>query len=358
LHLGSQDNGYLSTSTTERRAYDDLAKAFGPGFNGPLTIVVDAQGSTDPKKAVAEISSGIASTSGVVSVSPVTYDTAGNVAVLSAIPSTGPSDEKTVNLVNTIRAERTDLETGTGATYMVTGATASDIDSATKVQDALPLYLVVVLGLAIVLLLIVFRSILIPIKAAAGFLLSVLAAIGAVVAVFQFGWLANLIGVHQTGPIMTEMPIFMVGIIFGLAMDYEVFLVSRIREAHSHGADAHTAITTGFRNSSRVVAAAALIMTSVFSGFIGADNTLIKMIGFGLAIAVLFDAFIVRMTLVPAVLALLGEHAWHLPHWLDRTLPHVDIEGEALTRRTARLKAQAAEEEPNEEADQREPSSV
>ena len=335
LHLGSQDNGYLSTSTTERRAYDDLAKAFGPGFNGPLTIVVDAEGSQDPKKAVAEISSGIASTTGVVSVSQVSYDAAGNVAVFSAIPSTGPSDEKTVNLVNAIRAERADLESGTGATFMVTGATASDIDSATKVQDALPLYLVVVLGLAIVLLLIVFRSILIPVKAAVGFLLSVLAAIGAVVAVFQWGWLANLIGVHQTGPIMTLMPIFMVGIIFGLAMDYEVFLVSRIREAHSHGADARSAITSGFRSSSRVVAAAALIMISVFSGFIGADNSLIKMIGFGLAIAVLFDAFIVRMTLVPAVLAMLGERAWRLPRWLDRILPHVDIEGAALSGRRA-----------------------
>ena len=358
LHLGSQDNGYLSTSTTERRAYDDLAKAFGPGFNGPLTIVVDAEGSKDPKKAVAEISSGIASTTGVVSVSTADYDAAGNVAVFTAVPSTGPSDEKTVNLVNAIRAERADLESGTGAKFMVTGATASDIDSATKVQHALLPYLLVVIGLAIVLLLIVFRSILIPIKAAAGFLLSVLAAIGAVVAVFQWGWLAHYIGVNQTGPIMTEMPIFMVGIIFGLAMDYEVFLVSRIREAHSHGADARTAITSGFRSSARVVTAAALIMTAVFSGFIGADNSLIKMIGFGLAIAVLFDAFIVRMTLVPAVLALVGERAWHLPRWVDRILPRVDIEGEALTRRTARLKAQAADEEPNEEADRREPSSV
>jgi RND superfamily putative drug exporter len=330
LHLGTQDNGYLSTSTTERRAYDDLAKAFGPGFNGPLTIVVDAEGSKNPKTAVAEIGSGIASTTGVVSVSQARYDTAGNVAVFSVVPSTGPSDEKTVDLVNAIRAERADLQSGTGATFMVTGATASDIDSATKVQHALIPYLAVVISLSILLLLVVFRSILIPIKAAVGFLLSVLAAIGAVVAVFQWGWLANLIGVHQTGPIMTLMPIFMVGIIFGLAMDYEVFLVSRIREAHSHGADARTAITSGFRSSSRVVAAAALIMISVFSGFIGADNSLIKMIGFGLAIAVLFDAFIVRMTLVPAVLAMLGERAWQLPHWLDRILPRVDIEGAGL----------------------------
>jgi RND superfamily putative drug exporter len=348
LHLGSQDNGYLAASTTERRAYDDLAKAFGPGFNGPLTIVVDAQGSADAKKAVAEIDSGIASTPGVVSVSQARYDAAGTVAVFSVVPSTSPSDQKTVDLVNTIRAERADLTQGAGATYLVTGATASDIDSATKVKHALFPYLVVVISLAILLLLVVFRSALIPLKAAVGFLLSVLAAIGAVVAVFQWGWLAHFIGVHQTGPIMTLMPIFMVGIIFGLAMDYEVFLVSRMREAHAHGADARTAITSGFRSSSRVVTAAALIMTAVFSGFIGADNSLIKMIGFGLAIAVLFDAFIVRMTLVPAVLALLGERAWHLPRWLDRILPHVDIEGEALTRRTVKAHV-APEAEPRQD---------
>jgi RND superfamily putative drug exporter len=333
LHLGSQDNGYLATSTTQRRAYDDLAKAFGPGFNGPLTIVVDAQGSQDPKKAVAEIGSGIASTSGVVSVSQPRYDAAGTVAVFTAEPSTGPSNEKTADVVNAIRADRTTLQNQTGTTFMVTGATASDIDSAAKVQHALIPYLIVVLALAIVLLLLVFRSIVVPLKAALGFLLSVLAAIGAVVAVFQWGWLANLLGVHQTGPIMTLMPIFMVGIIFGLAMDYEVFLVSRIREAHTHGADANTAIVSGFRNSSRVVAAAALIMISVFSGFIGADNSLIKMIGFGLAIAVLFDAFIVRMTIVPAVLALIGERAWQLPRWSDRILPRVDVEGESLLKR-------------------------
>jgi RND superfamily putative drug exporter len=336
LHLGSQDNGYLATSTTERRAYDDLAKAFGPGFNGPLTVVVDAEGSKNPKLAVDEISSGIASTPGVVSVSQIRYDAAGNVAVFSVIPSTAPSDQTTVDLVNKIRGERADLQIGTGAKYMVTGATASDIDSATKVKHALLPYLAVVISLAILLLLIVFRSTLIPLKAAVGFLISVLAAIGAVVAVFQWGWLANLIGVHQTGPIMTLMPIFMVGIIFGLAMDYEVFLVSRMREAHTHGADARTAITEGFRSSSRVVTAAALIMTAVFSGFIGADNSLIKMIGFGLAIAVLFDAFIVRMTLVPAVLALLGERAWHLPRPLAWILPRVDIEGQSLDRRRER----------------------
>jgi RND superfamily putative drug exporter len=216
---------------------------------------------------------------------------------------------------------------------MVTGATALDIDTAAKVQHALPIYLAVVVGLAILLLLILFRSALVPLKAAFGFLLSVLAALGAVVAVFQHGWHAGLLGVHQTGPIMTLMPIFMVGIIFGLAMDYEVFLVSRIREAHVRGEGARAAIVSGFRTSARVVTAAALIMAAVFSGFIGADNALIKMVGFGMATAVLFDAFIVRMTLVPAILALLGDRAWRLPRPLARVLPRIDVEGEALNHR-------------------------
>ena len=365
LHLGTQDNGYLSTSTTERRAYDDLAKAFGPGFNGPLTIVVDAEGAKDPKAAVATIAREITATPGIASVSQARYDTAGTVAVFTAAPTTAPSDEKTADAVNAIRGERTALQTETGATFMVTGATASDIDSAAKIQHALIPYLAVVLALAILLLMVVFRSLVIPVKAAVGFLLSVLAAIGAVVAVFQFGWLATLLGVHQTGPIMTLMPIFMVGIIFGLAMDYEVFLVSRMREAHAHGATADTAIVDGFRNSSRVVSAAALIMISVFSGFIGADNALIKMIGFGLAIAVLFDAFIVRMTIVPAVLALLGEHAWRLPRWLDRILPRVDIEGEALTKHREAAPTQDAQDtdpdtdtDTDDASDQRQSASV
>ena len=334
LHLGSQDNGTLPISNTERRAYDDLAKAFGPGFNGPLTIVVDAKGTPDPKVAVASVQHAIGSTSGVVSVATPRFNAAGDTAVFSAVPSTGPTDTKTTDLVHAIRGERVQIDAASGATYAVTGATALDIDSAAKVQHALPLYLAVVVGLAFVLLLFVFRSVLVPLKAAFGFILSVLAALGAVVAVFQWGWLANLLGVHQTGPIMTLMPIFMVGIIFGLAMDYEVFIATRIREAHVHGDEPRQAIVSGFRASARVVVAAALIMTAVFSGFIGADNALIKMIGFGMAAAVLFDAFVVRMALVPAALALLGKAAWWMPRRLERVLPRVDVEGEALSRRS------------------------
>ena len=333
LQLGMPGDEAKSTSTTERRAYDALAEAFGPGFNGPLTVVVDVKGAADPKGAVTTVAEEIGGTKGVVSVSPARFNAAGDTAVFSVVPSTAPTDEKTKDLVTTIRDERPGIETETGATFEVTGTTALNIDIADKVQAALVPYLIVVVGLAVVLLLVVFRSVLVPLKAAVGFLLSVLASLGAVVVVFQQGHGAGLLGVEQTGPIMSLMPIFLVGIVFGLAMDYEVFLVSRMREAYVHGEPARAAVTSGFRHSARVVVAAALIMIAVFAGFIGESDSMIKMIGFGLASAVLFDAFVVRMAIVPAVLALLGDKAWWLPKWLDRILPRVDVEGEALARR-------------------------
>ncbi|UGQ12827.1 MMPL family transporter [Yinghuangia sp. ASG 101] len=333
LQLGMPGDEAKSTASTERRAYDALADGFGPGFNGPLTVVVDARPAADPAAAVSALSEKIAGTDGVVGVSTPRFNTAGDTAVLTVTPSTAPTSERTKDLVHTIRSERAAAEADTGATFKVTGTTAMNIDIAQKMQDALIPYLVVVVGLAFLLLLLVFRSVLVPLKAALGFLLSVLASLGAVVAVFQWGWFADLLGVEQTGPIMSMMPIFLVGIVFGLAMDYEVFLVSRMREAYVRGEGPGAAVVTGFRSSARVVAAAALIMTAVFSGFISAGESMVKMIGFGLAIAVLFDAFVVRMALVPAVFALLGKAAWWLPRWLDRLLPHVDVEGEALSRR-------------------------
>ncbi|WP_328748897.1 MMPL family transporter [Streptomyces sp. NBC_00285] len=332
LQLGMPGDEAKPTSTTERRAYDALAEGFGPGFNGPLTVVVDAKGDDDAKAAAAAISKDIGATKGVVSVSPARFNEAGDTAVFSVVPSTAPTAEKTKDLVTTIRGERPGIESETGATYEVTGTTALNIDISGKVQSALVPYLIVVMGLAIVLLLVVFRSLLVPLKAALGFLLSVLASLGTVVVVFQEGHGASLLGVETTGPIMSLMPIFLVGIVFGLAMDYEVFLVSRMREAYVHGETPDQAVTSGFRHSARVVVAAALIMIAVFAGFIGESESMIKMIGFGLATAVLLDAFVVRMAIVPAVLALLGARAWWLPAWLDRILPRVDVEGEALTR--------------------------
>ncbi|MFI5876456.1 MMPL family transporter [Streptomyces sp. NPDC051445] len=330
LELGLPDDGSQPTSTTQRRAYDLLSEGFGPGFNGPLMIVVDARGSDDPKAAATTVTDGIKNLDDVATVTPAMFNKAGDTATITVIPGSKPSSARTEDLVHAIRDQGTDVRADTGAQVLVTGTTAMNIDFSQKLNDALIPYLGLVVGLAFLLLIVVFRSILVPLKAALGFLLSVLAAIGAVVAVFQWGWLGGLIGVEETGPIMSMMPIFMVGVVFGLAMDYEVFLVTRMREAYVHGESPSQAIVTGFRHSAKVVAAAAIIMMAVFGGFISSSEAMIKMIGFGLAIAVFFDAFIVRMAIVPAVLALLGKKAWWLPKWLDRALPNVDVEGEGL----------------------------
>ncbi len=332
LQLGMPGDESKPTSATERRAYDELAEAFGPGFNGPLMIVVDATDAAEPKKAVDSIAGAVAGTAGVVSVSPAQFNEAGDTAIFEAVPSTSPTDEATKDLVRVLRDARPQLTEGTGATFKVTGTTAVNIDLSNKLQVALWPYLATVVGLAVLLLLLVFRSILIPVKAALGFLLSVLAALGAMVLAFQEGFAADLLGVEQTGPIMSAVPIFMVGIVFGLAMDYEVFLVSRMREAFVHGEDPRRAIETGFRHSARVVISAALIMMAVFAGFIFEHDPFIKMIGFSLAAAVFLDAFVVRMAIVPAVLALLDRRAWWLPGWLDRILPRADVEGASLNR--------------------------
>ncbi|MCS7479156.1 MMPL family transporter [Umezawaea endophytica] len=330
LQLGTPGDAALPTTATQRQAYDLRAAAFGAGFNGPLTVVVDARGAADPKTAVALVAESVKATSGVVSVSKPNFNQAGDTAIFSAVPSTGPTDERTKDLVESLRADRPLVEADNLVTYEITGTTALDIDMAQKTQAALLPYIAIVVGLALLLLLVVFRSVWVPVKAALGFLLSLFASLGVIVAVFQWGWAADLLGVEQVGPVMSLMPILLVGIVFGLAMDYEVFLVSRMREAHTHGKPAHEAIVTGFRQSSKVVVAAAVIMVAVFGGFAAAHEPLIKMVGLGLATAVFFDAFVVRLTLVPAVLRLLGERAWWLPRWLDRVLPHVDVEGEAL----------------------------
>ena len=267
---------------------------------------------------------------GVESVSPAALTPSGDTATISVVPATRPASAETEKLLHHIRDDLDEADARSGATTLVGGMTAMNIDFSAKLDKALVPYVALVVGLAFLLLIVVFRSILVPLKAALGFLLSVLAALGAVVAVFQWGWLADLIGVEQAGPIMSMMPIFLVGVVFGLAMDYEVFLVSGMREAWAHGASPREAIVTGMRDGSRVVTAAALIMIGVFAGFIGAAESMIKMIGFGLAAAVALDAFVVRMALVPAVLALMGKAAWWLPRPLDKVLPDLDIEARRL----------------------------
>ncbi|MHC3470695.1 MMPL family transporter [Streptomyces sp. 7R007] len=347
LELGLPDDGSQPTSTTQRRAYDLLSEGFGPGFNGPLMIVVDAKDSADPKAAAGTVADGIKGMKDVTAVTPAVFNKAGDTAMITVVPGSKPSSAETEDLVHAIRAKGAGVRADTDAKVLVTGTTAMNIDFSQKLNDALIPYLGLVVGLAFLLLIAVFRSILVPLKAALGFLLSVLAALGAVVAVFQWGWLGGLLGVEQTGPIMSMMPIFMVGVVFGLAMDYEVFLVTRMREAYVHGETPGQAVVTGFRHSARVVAAAAIIMIAVFGGFITSSESMIKMIGFGLAIAVFFDAFVVRMAIVPAVLALLGRRAWWLPRWLDRALPNVDVEGEGL--RTPADAATGKDADPDED---------
>ncbi|WP_436791444.1 MMPL family transporter [Yinghuangia sp. YIM S10712] len=352
MDLGLPDDGAKSTDTTQRRAYDILSDSFGPGFNGPLMLVVDTAGVSDGQAAVDTVRERVAGLKpSVAKVGEAGFNEAGDLATVMVTPATNPSDPKTKDVVHDIRDVLKDVRAETGAETLVGGSPALAIDFSQKLNDALIPYLILVVGLAFLLLIAVFRSILVPLKAALGFLLSVLAALGAVVAVFQWGWLGGLLGVETTGPIMSMMPIFLVGVVFGLAMDYEVFLVTGMREAFVHGQSPREAVVSGFRHGARVVTAAAIIMIAVFAGFIGASDAMIKMIGLGLAAAVLFDAFVVRMAIVPAVLALLGKSAWWLPKWLDRILPNVDVEGDSLNKH---IEAQAAGNAPPPDHD-REP---
>ncbi|RSM73097.1 hypothetical protein DMB66_03355 [Actinoplanes sp. ATCC 53533] len=329
LRLGMSDDSTAAPDTTQRKAYDLLSTGFGPGFNGPLVVVVDVSTGTAAQTA-GQVARQLRDLGDVASVSDPTINQAGDTAILSVIPASGPSDTATKDLVRAIRDTDGDVP---GAAIAVTGLTAVNIDIAAKLGAALAPYLCLVVGLAFLLLMLVFRSLLVPIKATLGFLLSVAATFGAVVAVFQWGWAAELLGVQQTGPIISFLPVILIGIVFGLAMDYQVFLVTRMREDYVHGTPAREAVITGFGHGARVVTAAAIIMISVFSGFILAPDAIIKSVGFALGVAVLFDAVIVRMIIVPAVLTLLGDTAWWLPRWLDRLLPDVDVEGEKLRRR-------------------------
>jgi RND superfamily putative drug exporter len=326
LRLGMPDDSTAAPDTTQRKAYDLLAAGFGAGFNAPLTVVVDAPAG-QARAAADQAAQLIRGLNDVAAVTPAVLNQTGDTALLTVIPGTGPSTTATKDLVHAIRAHGGDVP---GATIGVTGLTAINIDISAKLGDALLPYLAIVVGLAFVLLTLVFRSLLVPLKATVGFLLSVAATFGAVVAVFQWGWLADLIGLQQTGPVISFLPIFLVGIVFGLAMDYQVFLVTRMREDYVHGTDARQAVITGFGHGARVVTAAAIIMISVFAGFVLSPESVVKSIGFALGVAVLFDALIVRMTIVPAVMTLLGRAAWWLPAWLDRVLPNVDVEGEKL----------------------------
>ncbi|GGG18396.1 multidrug RND transporter [Rhodococcoides trifolii] len=317
--------------TPVRMAYDLVDQGFGPGRNGPLLVVVDASNVPEADRAAAfsRVVETASSNADVANAQQAGVNEAGDTALVSVTPRSSPNSEETRDLVNALRDAEPGLASELGVEYGVTGQTALELDVSQRLQDALIPYLAVVVGLAFLLLMVVFRSILVPLTATVGFLLSVLATFGATVFIFQEGGL-GLISNPQ--PIVSFMPIFLIGVVFGLAMDYQVFLVSRMREAYVHGADSQEAIVTGFKYGARVVAAAAVIMISVFAAFMLEPDAFIKSIGFALAAAVFFDAFVVRMVLIPAVMSLLGDKAWYLPKWLDKILPNVDIEGEKLQK--------------------------
>jgi putative drug exporter of the RND superfamily len=331
MRLGQPDAGTQPPGNTERKAYDLLADGFGPGFNGPLILVVDLADADDPDSAVQQITAALDSDPGVVAVGDPSINDAGDTVVVGLTPSTGPTDKATDQLIHRLRDDvLPPVETATGTDASLTGSTAANIDISAKLGAALPRFIAVVLALTILLLLIVFRSILVPLKAAVAILLSIGAAFGVIVAMFQWGWLKDLIGLETTSPILNFLPILMFAIVFGLSMDYEVFILSKIHEDYSKTGDAKHSVISGIGSSARVITAAALIMVSIFAAFVLGDETFIKMFGVGLSVAVLLDATVVRMLIVPGVMTLFDKSAWWLPRWLDRALPDIDVEGKRL----------------------------
>ncbi|MFD3800171.1 MMPL family transporter [Kocuria palustris] len=348
MRLGLPDGSTEPQDSTQYRAYETVAEDFGAGKNGPMTVVADLPEDADEQSAQElqlAVGQEVSELDDVASVVPSPIDVDSGMALLQVVPESGPSDEATETLVDDIRGLSGNLESAGDPTIGVAGTSAANIDVSQVLSDALPVYLVVVVVISMVLLILVFRSILVPVIASLGFLLSLLAAFGAVVAVYQWGWLSWLFNVTEPGPVLSFLPTLMVGILFGLAMDYQLFLVTGMREAHVHGYPARTAVVRGMVGGRAVVTAAAIIMTSVFSGFIFSHMAMIRPMGFGLAIGVLLDAFLVRMTIIPALMTLLGEKAWWFPRWLDRILPNVDVEGESLQQGKPEAEAAASSDE-------------
>ena len=338
LQLSLPDNGSEAEETTQRQAYDLVTEGFGPGFNGPLVVAIDITQTTAIVEDLTAIGDDLRTLDNVKFVSPGIPDAGLDTAIIQVIPDTAPDSLETKALVQDIRDRAPALEEKFGLPISVTGATAIGIDISSRLTSALVPFGIIVVGLSIVLLMVVFRSILVPIKAALGFLLSVVASFGVVVAVFQWGWFSDLLGVDVPGPILSFMPIILMAVLFGLAMDYEVFLVSGMREEYVKTGDARFAVEHGFANGARVVTAAALIMFFVFFAFVPESGPTIKSIALGLAVGIAFDAFLVRMTLVPAIMTLLGRAAWWLPAGLARRLPDLDIEGDRLRTHLAEVR--------------------
>ena len=342
LALALPNAGMLPASSEARKSYDLIAQEFGPGFNGPLIMTGTIVTSTDPVGLMNDLAAEIEKTPGVKTISLATPNQTGDTGIIQIVPTTAPDDPATAQLVRDLRGQHDHLLDEYGVDLKVTGFTAVAIDISDRLGAALLPFAMFVVGLSFILLMLVFRSIAVPLTAALGYLLSVAAAFGVVAAVFEWGWFADLLHVTRTGPVISFMPIVLMGVLFGLAMDYQVFLVTRMREDFVHAsrerrgrADRATAIgavRSGFTASARVVTAAGLIMFAVFAAFIPEGDTTIKPIALGLAVGIAVDAFLVRMTLIPAVMTLLADKAWWIPRWLDRLLPHIDIEGDAVRR--------------------------
>jgi RND superfamily putative drug exporter len=330
LSLGQQDVAALSTSTTARRAYDLISKNFGPGANGPLVIAVSlrspASSTSDPR--LATLQKDVASTSGVAGVSQMQLAKTGTSAYFNAISKAGPAEDATTGLVARLRSTVIpQAEKGTDMRADIGGSTAGYDDLASQISSKLPLQIVVVIALSFLLLVLAFRSVVVPPQAAIMNLLSIGASYGVLTAIFQYGWLSGVIGLHGSVPIVSYVPLFMFAILFGLSMDYEVFLVSQIEEHVHAGEDNTSSVVSGLVTSARVITAAAMIMVFVFGSFVLNGDPTIKQFGVGLAVAVILDATVVRCLLVPALMVLMGKINWYMPRWLDRIVPHVSIEG-------------------------------
>ncbi|MCU4745394.1 MMPL family transporter [Streptomyces sp. G-5] len=347
LHLALTDHGGEPASTEVRQSYDKVSDAFGPGANGPLVVLVTNTSRSALEETAERTAAELRYVDGIARTSPVEYAPDGAAARIQVIPETGPRDPKTADLVSEIEAGVGPLARESGSEVAVTGQTAVSIEVSEKLSASLLPFALVVVGLSVLLLMAAFRSVAIPIKATLGFLLSVAASLGVVVAVFQWGWLAGPLGVPATGPVFSFVPIIVMAVLFGLAMDYEVFLVSAMREDYLRTRDPRAAIIGGARHSARVVTAAAVIMIAVFAGFLVSHDPAIMPIALGLTVGVLIDAFAVRMTLMVAVMSVLGRRAWRLPVWLDRWLPNLDVEGAAWSE-NVRAPGQAADLAPQE----------
>jgi RND superfamily putative drug exporter len=353
LRIGFADDGNKAPATTQRQAYDLLAEGFGDGFNGPLQVVVELDEPGDVA-AVAAVRTAIAADPGIAAVGEPMLNDAGDTAVLAAVPTTSPQDEATEATVDRLRSEVIPAVTGTagagaGADATITGQTAAFVDVSARLTERLPIFIAAVVLLSFVLLTIVFRSILVPLKAALMNLLSIGAAYGVIVAVFQWGWAKSLIGLDATIPVNPFVPLIMFAILFGLSMDYEVFLLSRVREEFVAHGDGHKSVVDGLASTARVITSAAVIMITVFLAFVPSTDMTVKMFGLGLAVAVFLDATVVRMILVPSTMSLLGKANWWVPRWLDRILPHLDMEASPVVEPEPVGAGAAADDEPEVE---------